>query len=524
MPHASNLSRRRGIYTALSSLSPLSGLSTFSVSFLAAGMLAGCQISDNGAPAESKNTLATAAAITNTNFTDGSGRIRIRVKTCDPTAAATTNCAYCTADDGWARIGGGAQILGENSPGAMLQASFPSPNYFTMTNSFGCTGPAGHSPARPGIDDKSTWVARASGATHQLQAYVIQMQLVNSSGAAFKPYVTEGRDYVTGAVNPPSNFSVEYPQDWLDPNQFLIGGGAHVLSTNPANSITAATDAYLVESRPVDGPNGRAWRASARAKNNPAQDNPLKTYAIGVETCPSQWDGRCFTYPMIKEVTAAATTGYGTAAYTVSPSWASTSTGGYAPTTNSGARFLADLIPFNGTAKGFTVRSKGNGTGGSGQTIGSTLVIGQTFGLYTFNSLFFSRNGDPAILSRPTGTNPQLQAVYSPADQPSTRWWMDPIGTGIFRIRNGNPDGGTECAYRDGTTSNVRAKACGTGAEFQWTFIGAATGQTVFQLKHVSNGQCLDLNATGTPANVVLKPCSNSGTQVLYLENFNWPI
>ena len=517
MSHPITLSGR-GIRIALSAISG---------SLLIGGLLAGCQISDDhGAPAESANTLATAAAITNTDFTDGSGRIRIRVKACDPTAAAATNCAYCTADDGWARIGGGAQILGENSPGAMLQASFPSPNYFTTANSFGCTGPAGHSPQRIGIDDKSTWVVRASGATHQLQAYVIEMQLVNSAGAAFMPYVTEGRDNVTGAVNPPSNYSVEYPQAWLSSDHFLIGGGAHVLSTNPANSITAATVAYLVESRAVDGPNGRVWRASARAKSNPAQDNPLKTYAIGVESCPSQWDGRCFTYPMIKEITAAATTGYGTASYTVSPSWVGTSVGGYTPTTNSGARFFADLIPFNGSAKGFTVRSKGNGTGGSGQTIGSTLVIGQIFGLYTFNSLFFSRGGNPAILNRPAGTNPQLQAAFTPGDQAATRWWMEPVGTGIFRLRNGNPDGGTECAYRDGTTSNVRAKACGTGNEFKWTFIGAATGQSVFQLKNVANGQCLDLNGSGTPANVVLKTCITSGdplNQVLYVDNINWP-
>jgi hypothetical protein len=203
-----------------------------------------------------------------------------------------------------------------------------------------------------------------------------------------------------------------------------------------------------------------------------------------------------------------------------------TSAGGYAPTTNSGARFLADLIPFNGTGKGFTVRSKGNGTGGSGQTIGSTLVVGQIFGLYTFNAVFFARDAAPAILSRPAGTNPQLQAAYSPADQPATRWWIEAVGAGIFRLRNGNPDGGSECAYRDGTTSIVRVKACGTGNEFKWTFIGLATGQSMFQLKNATNGQCLDVNGSATPANVVLKPCVTTGdpvNQLLYVDNYNWP-
>ncbi|WP_437907439.1 hypothetical protein WME95_05830 [Sorangium sp. So ce327] len=517
MLHSMTSPGRRGIRVARSALSG---------SLLAGGLLTGCAVTEeDGSPAGPEDTLVTAAAITNTDFTDGSGRIRIRVKTCDPTAAATTNCAYCTADDGWVRIGGGAQILGENNPGAMLQASFPSPNFFTAANDFGCTGPAGHSPPRLGIDDKSTWVVRASGATHQLQAYVIQMQLVDAAGNAFTPSVTEGLDYVTNAVNPPSNYTVETPESWLLDGYFLIGGGARVLSTNPADSVTAATDAYLVESRPVDGPNGRVWRASARARSSPAHDNPLKSYAIGVKACPPQWDS-CLTYPMIKEITAAATSGYGTATYTISPSWVGSSVGGYAPTTSSGARFLADLIPFNGTAKGFTVRSRDDGTGGSGQTFGSTLVFGHLQGLYTFNAVFFSRGANPAILRRPTGTDPQLQAAYSTADQPATRWHLEAFGTGTFRLRNGNPDGGTECAYRDGTTSNVRVKACGTGNEFMWTVIGNFPSSSTFQLQNATNGQCLDTNGSATPTNMVLKPCVTTGDptyQLLYVDNYNWP-
>ncbi|WP_437715973.1 RICIN domain-containing protein [Sorangium sp. So ce448] len=200
--------------------------------------------------------------------------------------------------------------------------------------------------------------------------------------------------------------------------------------------------------------------------------------------------------------------------------------GGYAPTTSSGARFLADLIPFNGTAKGFTVRSRGDGTGESGQTIGSTLVFGHIYGGYTSNAVFFSRGGNPAILSRPAGTDPQLQAAYSPADQPATRWHLEAFGTGTFRLRNGNPDGGTECAYRDGTTSNVRVKACGTGNEFMWTLVGAATGSSTFKLQNATNGQCLDVNGSATPTNVVLKPCVTTGDpiyQSLYVDDYNWP-
>src|SRR5690606_26041111 len=158
------------------------------------GLLGGCQVTENRPAATGsgeKNTLAVSAAITNTDFTDGTGKIRIRVKTCDPTPAAFTNCAYCTADVGWLRIGGGANILGEANPGAMLQASFPSPDYFTSVNSYGCTGTG----SSTGLMAR-TWVTRASGAQHQLQAYVVQMQLVDAQGQTFLPNTTQGIDNV----------------------------------------------------------------------------------------------------------------------------------------------------------------------------------------------------------------------------------------------------------------------------------------------------------------------------------------
>ena len=486
--------------------------------------VAGCDDGEGLGASGEEEVVATSSAITNTPFQDATGKIKIRVKTCDPTGSAFTNCAYCTADDGWARIGGGGQILGENTPGAMLQASFPSPTFFTSVNSFGCTGPAGHSPARLGIDDLATWVVRSSGTSHQLQAYVIEMQLVGDNGVAFMPHVTPGVDRVTDEVNPPATYTVETDEADLPAGYFLIGGGAYIFTSNPSNSVTAPTDAYLVESRPVDGPNGRAWRATARAQHNVVFDEPLKSYAIGIESCPAQWGGHCFTYPAIKEAIAAATTGYGTATYGIPSSWVGTSVGGYAPTTNAGARYLADLIPFNGGGQGITVRSKSNGTGGSGQTFGSTLVVGTTAGFYAYNDVFVPGVG---VMSRPSGTNPQLQlSLFGAADQPATRWYFESFGSGTYRLRNGNPGSGTECAYRSGTTSIVRVATCGTGNEFKWTFIGDPTLSQA-QVRNVATGQCIDWAAGGGSggfANLVLQPCGGSGgTQDFYLNRFNLP-
>jgi len=495
------------------------------VAFVTLGLaLAGCQGDEElGASAED-GVVATSSAITSTTFQDATGKIRIRVKTCDATGSAFTNCAYCTVDDGWARIGGGGQILGENTPGAMLQASFPSPNSFTTVNSYGCTGAAGHSPARLGIDDYATWVVRSSGTNHQLQAYVIGIQLVGDDGVAFRPNVTEGIDRVTDEVNPPATYTVETREADIREGYFLIGGGAYIFTSNPSNSVIAPTDAYLVESRPVDGPNGRAWRATARAQHNVVFNEPMKSYAIGIESCPVQWGGHCFTYPKIKEAIAAATTGYGTATYSVPSSWVETSVGGYAPTTNAGARYLADLIPFNGSGQGITVRSKSNGTGGSGQTFGSTLMVGTTAGLYAYNGLSVAGVG---IMSRPSGTNPQLQlSLFGTVDQPATRWHFESVGSGTYRLRNGNPGSGTECAYRSGTSSIVKVTTCGTGNEFKWTFIGDPTASGA-QVRNVANNQCLDWSAgggSGGLTNLVLQPCGGSGApQTFYLTSFNWP-
>ena len=476
----------------------------------AVGLLGGCQLTDDSRAenAPKKNSFAIAAAITNSNFTDGSGRIKIRVKTCDPTGSATTNCSYCTADEGWARIGGGANILNESTPGAMLQASFPSPNSFATANAFGCTGAA-----TPGYD--MTWVARASGASHQLQAYVIQMQLVDAQGQSFKPSVSIGIDNVTGAVNPPAEYSVLSPSGGYASNQILVSGGAYLFT---ANDVTAPTSSYLVESRPVDTQDGRLWKASARSRISPAADEPLKSYAILADRCPSQWSGDCFTTPVLKQLTAAATNGYGTVTHTVSPSWVSSSPGGYAPTTTSGPRFLADLIPFNGSAKGFTVRSKGDGGGGTGTTYGSTLVFGLNTAYYAWNNLHFFNRGR---LNRPSGTNPQLQQTPSTGtDVSSARWHLEPFGTGTYRLRHGNPDGGSECAYRDGSTSNVRVATCGSGNEFKWS---TATFPYGFTLKNATDNRCLDANGTSGTTNVVLKTCGSAGGQSMHLGRVNWP-
>lgn len=124
-------------------------------------------------------------------------------------------------------------------------------------------------------------------------------------------------------------------------------------------------------------------------------------------------------------------------------------------------------------------------------------------------------------LSRPSGTNPQLQQSPSaPGDQVATRWHLEPFGAGTHRLRNGNPDGGSECAYRDGSTTIVRVKACGSGNEFKWIVSPFPYG---FTIKNATNNQCLDANGASGTTNVALKACGSSGAQSMHLGRTNWP-
>ena len=471
-------------------------------------------------------------AIFNTDFKDATGTIEVRVKTCDiipplSQPAQAFNCAYCTieVDEGWALVGGGAQIIGESTPGAMLQSSFPSPNFFTRANAFGCSGPASPSgQTRTGFDDQATWVVRSAGANHRVQAYVIGLRIRDTpTSPPIRPETTIGIDSVTSAVNPPANYSVETSESRLPSGFIIVGGGANIINHD---DISLVADAYLTESRLIENglEGGRAWRASARAQHNPAQDNPLKTYAIGVAGCPAWSNNDCFVYPSLHNVADIARSGYGTASYTGAASWVVTSIGGSSPRTSGAGRYLADLIPFNGSQKGLTVRSKSNDLlAATGPTNGSAVLLGRFQAPYLFNAVRFNVAG--TALFRPSGTDPRLQQSTLFPDAPALRWHLEHLGSGVYRLRNGNPDAGTECAYWSSATSAVRVKACGTGNEFKWTLFSGALNSGTFVLRNVATNTCLDNNNQGwANTNLILRTCSSgSEAQALFLDAFNVP-
>jgi hypothetical protein len=316
----------------------------------------GC--SGAGAPEPSDPALGMTqqAAATSVDYTDGSGTVKVRVKTCDWTPSSTVNCAYCGIDPGWVRIGGGAEILGESTD-ARLKASFPSLNPAPIA---GCTGNG------DGMGDQRTaWVARSAGSSnHQLRAYIIGLQLVGLDAASLQAQVytfesTSGGDHLGNVVT------------WSAPTfpaeeKLLIGGGAEIVF-NTANG-------YLTESRPVF----EEWHGAATFATDPP-DGGLKIYATGIPLCPTGWSG-CLRFQK-RAFASTSGTGYRTAALSTPYPWVNASVGGLGNVSGSSGRYLADLIPFNGAGAGATVRTKDHVPSVTGQATGYMINLVKNGGI-----------------------------------------------------------------------------------------------------------------------------------------------
>jgi hypothetical protein len=491
---------------------------TASGATLALGFSLGGCVLNEGESAAPEDVGTVAAAVTNSSFYDATGTIEIRIKTCDATALATTNCAYCIMDDAYALVGGGANILGEASGGAMLQASFPNPYAAQTVNAFGCTGPVGHVPARVDVDYKNTWMARASGASHQLQTYAIGLRLKGTNGVWFKPWVSEPRDFVA-PVYPPSVLQADLrEQDRKGASEILIGGGTYLFKENTETDHAVATNAYLVGSFPVGGDEStRAWRGRARSTTNPAPTEVMKVYGLFMNQCPAGYS-QCFNYPQIRSFNAPTSPAYGTVSRHFPGFGVNTSVGGHAVTIT-GARYLADLIPFNGSNTGFTVRSKAYTTG-SGPTVGYGMSLGVPHGIYT--AVYNHSNKCMGVLdARSDSTAPLAQITCTYGNEPAhLRFAMTPRPGGYVALKfehsglcvdisgNSQSDGAAAIQYPCNYADNQLVQLLNNGA-----------GKHYFKFKH--SGKCLDVSGAGTADGVqfVQYTCNGQTNQTFHFDD-----
>jgi hypothetical protein len=481
--------------------------------------LAGCGGLETGDDIEVRSSALAPPPV---DFVDSTQTLRVRVKTCDWTPAATTNCAYCSLDLGWARVGGGAEIQGEPAPvGARIQGSYPSANSFDPDE---CTG----GPWQTDVH----WVARsAGGVAHSLRAYIIEMQIRDTpSGTWEAPPVSSPIDATTSLPTAPvtgvSRDCLESDGGWdvpgVHPIPLMVGGGAEI--------VGGITNTYLRESYPFVTGGKTAWRATTRS-TTARTDVAVKCYKIAIERCPWQWNGDCFSYPTILSSTGTPSDGYGTTSLSITDTWRRpTAVGGRATESGSAGRYLADQIPLNGSNAGFVIRSYREAAAANGNTSGYALALGRG-APYTMNTVRFNHNG--TALKRVSNPTRLAQSDMSDDSATSTahRWHLELVGVGSsnerhYRLKNGNPDTGTSCARRLSGTTDIRVESCGTSNDFKWRAIPDVTAG-VFQLQNVSTGQCIDNADQGFVDGAVTLTSCGSGydtSQAFFLDRyFGWP-
>lgn len=296
----------------------------------------------------------------------------------------------------------------------------------------------------------------------------------------------------------------------------MISGGAELIDTG--NNLNG----YLTESVPlVAGGSLIGWRVSGRLLPGAGSEGAIRCWGLGLELCPEQWNGDCLSYPTVRSITSAANFGYNTVSSPIPPSFIPVSIGGQALANGADERYLADLIPLDGANRGLTVRSKSGSSANSGATLGAAVVIGRLGAPYNFNAIRFNTAG--TSLFRPVAQNGSLQQTNAYPLNQRGRWHLEQVGSNEYRVRNGNPDEGNECAYGAGGNA-VRVAACGSGSEFRWRRLPA--GGLVFQLQNIASSLCLDNGNQGfTTSALTLETCRSgySPEQSLFLDAYDWP-
>ncbi len=434
---------------------------------------------------------------------DGSGTIKIRVKTCEAAESqydamndrqvVQTSCGQDAEDmqDGpWIMVGGGADICCNSA--ATLQRNAP--------------------------DTDELWHARSSdlpgNPPHELRPYIVLMQLYDDVGNAFVPE-TRVEDDNSNLCQPDVNgfcTSDGMFSHWggTFDHLTLVGGGAQIVPEGRGYG-------GINESRPIASENGElAWRSGAKLE---LDDFTVRSWLIGIDLCPDEWNGQCLSFPLISEMFSQATSGRNSINYSIPPSWIPTSIGGQAVFYGNQVRYLEDLFPFNGTNRGLKIESKPGGSTNSGQTIGTALVLGRSAATYQYNAIRFNTAGT-AFYRNPSSSSLWQTNQYPLGDR--GRWHLQPVNNSEYLVRNGNPDEGFECAYWNGG-NNVSVASCQeNNSSFRWTKIGS----NVFQLNNVASGTCIDNGNQGfTSSALSLQNCNSgySAEQSLILDAYDWP-
>lgn len=284
-------------------------------------LVAGCL--DTGEPAEGQTDQALYE-----EFTDASNTITVRVRACAPSAYLHAPNVSCGVDSDFVLVGGGAEVVGEGSPGALITASYPDLALTSWSAS--------------SKDQQQSY-------PHQLRAYSIGLRLNGVDANTLRANMSVVKASSAPSEHPAVSASV--------PAGFkLIGGGAQAHWSTEGQLLTS--------SYPLDTTH---WFAASK-DHLIAETGIIDTYAIGITTGQIPGFGSSVDV-MTNSFYGYASSGYEQVAIAEPFGWVSTSIGGDARYTSWG-RMLTDLIPFNDGAEvpGVLVRSKDHIAYDSGYT------------------------------------------------------------------------------------------------------------------------------------------------------------
>jgi hypothetical protein len=308
-----------------------------------------------------------ASAVAVGNWSDDSGKVKITLYQGPWTTAAHQNKASATLGftPTETLCGGGAEILGETNPGALLTGAEP----------------VSFSQFRAASKDHSV------SQLHQLRAYALAISIRAPNGVFLASSSVQSEMYIIWHDEPSNGLPQAHPEGHSDPGNdphFLagdiaLGGGAwaHDGAFNPSNSPT--TDVawnhagqLLSMSGGQNSMSDDVWITNS--KDHVISDPGfLETAAIMIHRCSTLWTG-CLQ-PGRFEVSFFVGSGYQPLTLNSSWPWAATSVGG-GDIYNGAGRLLTDLIPTVGSGRGgVTVRTKDHVVADGGKIYASLPVI-----------------------------------------------------------------------------------------------------------------------------------------------------
>lgn len=464
------------------------------------GLLLACGEAERESLARVNEALTTPDAF----YTDGSGQVRIVVRTCDWPASYTagSHCAYCAVDSDWMLIGGGAEISyqTQGSTAAKLRGSFPYPYSLSVLDADFGGGPEtciGNTPNNDTSTDYVAWAARSNGGTsHKLRAYAIGLQITGYTTAQLRSSMAWGDQTSFPSLTPSLTTTPVAAGS-------LVGGGANMLG----NAF-----AYLTESRP--SADASSWIATGRSSNG--VDAGVKAYHLS--------GSNVGLTAKVRSITGSSGTGSTSASVATPYPWVTTAIGGrgLSGANYSASRTLRGLIPFASSTQGvFGSSAPEIGSSVNGATTAYSINVylgGGPFAYWTNNTLRSASFN--TSLSRPSGTAPvrlRESTTVPTGAQAGLRWHLEDMGSGRVRIRNANPSSpeSGECAFWSGAVTNqVQVGPCAGSNPYLWTY-------SVFQFRNVASGTCL--NPIGTNSDIALAACATDGSQLFVQGAAGWP-